>query len=120
WKPDGSYALIVGDFATLVKYDGTSLTTVPTGISTGFNFWSVSWKQDGSYALIGGSVGLLLKYDGVLVTQISNPGGTTILSMSWHSSGTYDGSSGKGGGLMTLDGSTIKTFATDTRNARKT
>ncbi|TMI67714.1 hypothetical protein E6H11_08485, partial [Candidatus Bathyarchaeota archaeon] len=25
WKPDGSYALIVGDFATLVKYDGTSL-----------------------------------------------------------------------------------------------
>src|SRR5438132_316364 len=52
WKPDGSYALIVGDFATLVKYDGTSLTTVPTGISTGFNFWSVSWKQDGSYALI--------------------------------------------------------------------
>ena len=116
WKPDGSYALIVGDFATLVKYDGTSLTTVPTGISTGFNFWSVSWKQDGSYALIGGSVGLLLKYDGVSVTQISNPGGTTILSMSWHPSGTYVVLSGKSGGLRTYDGSTIKSFATGTTN----
>ena len=116
WKPDGSYALIVGDFATLVKYDGTSLATVPTGISTGFNFWSVSWKQDGSYALIGGSVGLLLKYDGVSVTQISNPGGTTILSMSWHPSGSYVVLSGKSGGLRTYDGSTIKSFATGTTN----
>jgi hypothetical protein len=25
WKPDGSYALIVGDHAVLIKYDGTSL-----------------------------------------------------------------------------------------------
>jgi len=116
WKPDGSYALIVGDFATLLKYDGASLTTVPTGISTGFNFWSVSWKQDGSYALIGGSVGLLLKYDGVSVTQISNPGGTTILSQSWHPSGSYVVLSGKSGGLRTYDGSTIKSFATGTTN----
>jgi len=116
WKPDGSYALIVGDFATLLKYDGTSLATVPTGISTGFNFWSVSWKQDGSYALIGGSVGLLLEYNGVSVTQISNPGGTTILSMSWHPSGTYVVLSGKSGGLRTYDGSTIKSFATGTTN----
>src|SRR3989449_1965191 len=48
WKPDGTYALIAGDFAVLLKYDGTQLTTVPTGISTGYNFWSVSSKQDGS------------------------------------------------------------------------
>src|SRR5438309_9723641 len=62
WKPDGSYALIAGDSAVLLKYDGNQLSPVPTGISTGFNFWSVSWKQDGSYALIGGSSGLFLKY----------------------------------------------------------
>src|SRR5437667_1727998 len=55
WKPDGSYALISGDSAVLLKYDGTSLTSIPTGVSTGLNFWTVSWKPDGSYALIGGS-----------------------------------------------------------------
>ena len=70
WKPDGSYALISGDFAVLLKYDGTSLTTVSTGISTGFNFWTVSWKPDGSFALVGGTSGILFKYDGVSVTTI--------------------------------------------------
>jgi len=112
WKPDGSYALIAGDFAVLLKYDGTQLTAVPTGISTGYNFWSVSWKQDGSYALIGGSVGLLLKYDGVSVKQITNTGGTTILSMSWHPSGSYVVLAGKSGVLRTYDGTTIRSFAT--------
>src|SRR5207249_2410596 len=95
---------------------GSVTVNIPTGISTGFNFWSVSWKQDGSYALIGGSVGLLLEYDGVSVTQISNPGGTTILSMSWHPSGTYVVLSGKSGGFRTYDGSTIKSFDTGTTN----
>ncbi len=114
WKPDGSYALIAGDFAVLLKYDGTQLTTVPTGISTGYNFWSVSWKQDGTYALIGGSVGLLLKYDGISVTQITNTGGTTILSMSWHPSGSYVVLAGKSGLLRTYDGTTIRSFATPT------
>src|SRR5438552_10321189 len=44
WKPDGSYALIAGDSAVLLKYDGNQLSPIPTGISTGNNFWSVSWK----------------------------------------------------------------------------
>src|SRR5438094_928757 len=114
WKPDGSYALIAGDSAVLLKYDGTQLTTVPTGISTGYNFWSVSWKQDGTYALIGGSVGLLLKYDGISVTQITNTGGTTILSMSWHPSGSYVVLASKSDLLRTYDGTTIRSFATPT------
>jgi len=116
WKPDGTYALIAGDFAVLLKYDGTQLTTVPTGISTGYNFWSVSWKQDGSYALIGGSVGLLLKYDGISVKQISNAGGTTILSMSWHPSGSYVVMACKSGVLRTYDGTIISSFSTGTTN----
>src|SRR5204862_4472544 len=88
WKPDGSYELITGDFAVLLKYDGTTLTTIPTGISTGFNFSTVSWKPDGSYALIGGTSGILFKYDGVRVTIIPNTS-TTILSINWQPSGSY-------------------------------
>src|SRR5439155_745914 len=73
WKPDGSYALISGDSAVLLKYDGTQLTSISTGVSSSYNFWTVSWKADGSYALIGGTSGLLLKYNGVSVTTISGP-----------------------------------------------
>ena len=119
WKPDGSYALIVGDFAVLLKYDGTSLTTVSTPVTSGYNFWSVAWKQDGSYALIGGSVGILLKYDGVSFAQI-NPGGTTILSISWNPSGAYAVLAGKSGSLRTYDGTVVKVFATGTTSDLQT
>src|SRR3989454_2142118 len=113
WKPDGSYALISGDFAVLLKYDGTTLTTIPIGISTGFNFWSVSWKPDGSYALVGGTSGILFKYDGVKVTIISNAS-TTILSINWQPSGSYALLVGKSGLALTYDGTIVRSFATGT------
>jgi len=113
WKPDGSYALISGDFAVLLKYDGTSLTTVSTGISTGFNFWTVSWKPDGSFALVGGTSGILFKYDGVSVTTIPNTS-STILAISWNPSGGYALLVGKAGLALTYDGTTVRSFATGT------
>jgi PKD repeat protein len=116
WKPDGSYALISGDNAVLLKYNGTTLTTITTGISTGFNFWTVSWKPDGSYALIGGTSGMLFKYDGVKVTIITNPFSTTILSISWNPSGTYALLVGKSGLALTYDGTTVRSFSTGTAN----
>jgi hypothetical protein len=116
WKPDGSYALIAGDSAVLLKYNGTALTTISTGISTGYNFWTVSWKQDGSYALIGGSVGTLLKYDGVKATTITNPFATTIYSINWNPSGSYALMVGKSGLTLTYDGTTIRSFSSGTTN----
>ncbi|HVH14976.1 MAG TPA: hypothetical protein VNA15_04580, partial [Candidatus Angelobacter sp.] len=88
WKPDGSYALIVGDHAVLIKYDGTSLTTIPTGIATTVNFLSISWRPDGSYALVGGSGGVLLKYDGTTVTQIPSTFAVSFRAISWNPTGT--------------------------------
>src|SRR2546422_1214190 len=115
WKPDGSYALIVGDSAVLLKYDGTQLTTITTGITTGYNFWTVSWKPDGSYALIGGSSGVLLKYDGAKVTRITDPYTSTIISISWHPSGSYALIAGRAGLTLTYDGITVpKKFVTGT------
>src|SRR6266568_3109214 len=113
WKPDGSYALISGDFAVLLKYDGTTLTAIPTGISTGFNFWTVSWKPDGSYALVGGTSGILFKYDGVKVTTIPNTS-TTILAINWQPSGNYALLVGKSGLALTYDGTTVRSFSTGT------
>ena len=114
WKPDGSYALITGDFAVLIKYDGTTLTTVSTGISTGYNFWTVSWKPDGSYALVGGSAGLLFRYDGVRVTIVTNPFATTIFSISWNPSGSYALLVGRSGLVLTYDATSVRSFSTGT------
>ena len=114
WKPDGSYALISGDSAVLLKYDGTSLTSIPTGVSTGLNFWTVSWKPDGSYALIGGSSGLLLKYNGVSVTAISDPNTQTLYAIGWNPTGNYALLVGKSGTMLTYDGTTVRSLTSGT------
>jgi hypothetical protein len=114
WKPDGSYALISGDAAVLLKFDGTTLTTVPTGISTTFNFWSVSWKPDGSYALIGGTQGLLVKYNGVSVTTITDPNTLTLFAVGWNPSGTYALIVGKSGTALTFDGTIVRSLSSGT------
>jgi len=88
WKPDGSCAIIAGNAAVLIKYDGTKLTIIPTGLSTTINFFSVAWRPDGSYALIGGSGGALLKYDCTTETQISNSFAVSYRAVSWNPSGT--------------------------------
>src|SRR5947208_3107979 len=114
WKPDGSYALISGDSAVLLKYDGTSLTSIPTGVSTGLNFWTVSWKPDGPNALIGGSSGLLLKYNGVSVTAISDPNTQTLYAIGWNPTGNYALLVGKSGTMLTYDGTTPLPFTSGT------
>jgi hypothetical protein len=88
WKPDGSCAVGVGNAAVLIKWDGTKLTSVPTGFSSTINFLSAAWRPDGSYALIGGSGGALLKYDCTTVTQISNSFAVSYRAVGWNPSGT--------------------------------
>src|SRR5437899_10161222 len=54
WRPDGSCSIIAGNAAVLIKYDGTTLTIVPTGLGTTINLLSIACKPDGSYALLRG------------------------------------------------------------------
>src|SRR5205807_7629224 len=103
-----------GDSAVLLKYVGTALTSMPKGVSTGLNFWTVSWKPDGSYALIGGSSALLLKYNGVSVTAISDPYAQTLYAIGWNPTGNYALLVGKGGIMLTYDGATVRSLTSGT------
>ncbi|MBO0887904.1 hypothetical protein J2P12_02260 [Candidatus Bathyarchaeota archaeon] len=88
WKPDGSYALIIGNAAVLLKYDGTSLTPISTPYATTTNFLSMAWRPDGSYALIGGSGGALFTYNGTTITQIRSPYAVSFRAISWAPDGS--------------------------------
>src|SRR5207244_1599977 len=83
WKPDGSCAIIAGNAAVLIKYDGTTLMIVPTGLGTTINLLSIAWKPDGSYALIAGSGGALLKYQYTTHTQVLNPYARPYPAITW-------------------------------------
>jgi hypothetical protein len=86
WKPDGSYALIVGRNGDLLKYDGSTCTTIETDAG---NLYDADWQPDGKYATIVGSGGIILKYDGSnLITEESTIS-DTYFSVDWKSDGSY-------------------------------
>lgn len=68
WKPDGTYALIVGYGGTVRKYDGNSLIQLNTEINEGLD--GAAFSPDGTFALIVGgnwpsyNEGVVLKFNG--------------------------------------------------------
>src|SRR3989475_104365 len=118
WKPDGSYALIVGDSAVLLKWDGTTLAQISTSgvMSSGNDLNTVAWNPDGSYALMGGTDGDLLKYDGTSLTRITDPNTHQIQGISWNPSGTTALLVGNGGALFTYQSGTVAILKSGTTN----
>lgn len=54
WKPDGRYALIVGENGSAYKYDGITLTNISNKTGTNDIFFSIDWHPNGQLALIIG------------------------------------------------------------------
>ena len=118
WKPDASYALIVGDQAVLLTYNGATLTRITTNIGGNPALYSVAWRPDGSYALIVGQAGVILKYDGTTLTRISDTNTNNLRSVSWKP----DGSSAlivgdKGTALLYSASGSISTLSSGTGQA---
>jgi len=63
WRPDGSYALIIGQHGTVLKFVDMRSGLVPIESHTFADLKSVSWKPDGAFALITGSDGVMLRFD---------------------------------------------------------
>jgi predicted transcriptional regulator/WD40 repeat protein len=101
WKPDGSYALIVGKVfnqgGVAIKYDGNTFTEFSdTDLSYKNYFQSVRWDPTGTFALIGGGFanqGLVYRFDGVSFEDITPDLGTYTMrgveAQSWTPSGDY-------------------------------
>ncbi|MBI4332773.1 MAG: SBBP repeat-containing protein [Chloroflexi bacterium] len=113
WKPDGSYALIVGNGGTVLKYDGASFTSLTSG--TTMDLFSISWKPDGGYALITGGYGgtqkLVLKYDGDSFTTIASDSGSWVYDGAWKPDGSYAIVVGYNGFVQKYDGTSLSDLA---------
>ena len=98
WRPDGSYALIVGEGGTLIKYNlKHGALFVDTGTTE--NLTSVSWKPDGSFALITGSGGIVIRFDHDSQRCLRIPTNTNLKlkDVQWDTSGEHAEISGEGG-----------------------
>lgn len=55
WAPDGSYALLIGGYDSLYRYDPDAETALSAVAEGGTEYWEdIEFSADGSFALIGG------------------------------------------------------------------
>lgn len=109
YKPDGSYALMVGLGGYVQRYDDAGWPYTPIGTVTPLtsgttsDLYDVAWKPDGSYALIVGEDATLLKYDGASFTALDAGISSTeiITAVGWKPDGSY-------ALLVTFDGTVVK------------
>jgi len=87
WKPDGSYALIVGYKGTVLKYDGTNIIKLNSGSTE--NFHGISWRPGGSEAIIVGDKGLILVFDGDTFTRVNSGTEKRLYDVDWRHDGKY-------------------------------
>lgn len=132
WKPDGSYALIVGDNGTILKYDGNTFTKVKESANySNFDLYDVAWSPDGDYALIVGDynakshLGAILRYDNITgaITNLSSEDATNgtssmLRSLTWSPDGSYAIIIGDSGSTLTYNGVEVQnlSFASGTGN----
>jgi hypothetical protein len=92
WRSDSTYALVVGSYGEVIKYDGSSLSYLSA--SAYRTLWDAEWKPDNSYALIVSEYGELLKFNGSFFTFISTGDSSDFYygypcRLSWKPDGSY-------------------------------
>jgi len=125
WRPDGSYALIVGDDNTVYKYEVTlgvtTFTQLLTGVGFNYDWTVVSWKPDGSYALIA-SWGHIIKFNPLgipLVNQFTEISSSVWATndICWKPDGSYALIGGYKQPIRKYDGTTFTNVDANTYDA---
>jgi len=90
WKPDGEYALLVGEAdwdGIVYKTDGKEFSELNIGFEVE-RLYDVAWKPDGSYAIIVGE-DFILKYDGKNFSILNENERWNCIIVSWNPDGSY-------------------------------
>jgi len=120
WKPDGSVALIVGEFGTILAFQDPLVIPIATKFTQ--LLYTVAWKSDGSFALIGGADGTLLRVDGstgaitdltprVLALNSPNVRVGDMRKIAWKPDGSFALVVGSRGTVLTTDGQSVRVLA---------
>lgn len=120
WKPEGSYALVVGENGIVLKFDGSSITELNETEGFHNNFNTVKWDSTGTYALlVGGSAnhGRVYRFDGTSFEDITvtwgNGGFSTrgINDLAWSPSGDHCLMVGDYGGIYKYQNGTYSVLS---------
>lgn len=82
WKPDGAYALVVGQ--GVFKFDGARFRCISKDVTGN----GVAWRPDGRYALIVGDSGALKRFDGRRFTDVNSGTTERLKAVAWSADGS--------------------------------
>ncbi len=81
WRPQGDFALLVGEFGAIYQYDGTNLT--PLSSPTGAPLNGIAFSPTGDQAVIVGAGGAILVWEKGGIIDHSLAAGITFEGITW-------------------------------------
>lgn len=113
WKPDDSYAIIVGDHGTVLRYDGENFKNMHA--PTTETLWDVAWTRDGGYAIIVGSGGTILLWNNSEFVEIENYLEFSLFGVTWQNN-TVAFMVGESGTVFRLEEDNLTILSSRTSN----
>lgn len=101
WRPDGAFALVVGNRGEALRFDGASFAKVDTGSQ--HNLRGVAWSPDGTRALLVGNRGAVLHFDGSRFRELPAPTAENLRRVAWAPDGASALIIGNAGVVLRFD-----------------
>jgi len=114
WAASATSMLVVGDSGTLLRYNGTAWTAVPTGVTADL---TGVWGANATTVFITTADGRVLRYNGSTVTVASGLQAPGALTAVWGTSATNVYAVGERGALYRFNGTSWARTRIPTRNA---
>ena len=104
WRPDGAYALLVGNRGQVLRFDGARFEALASGLA--HNLRGAAWSPDASRALLVGNRGAVVQFDGTRFTELPPATAENLRRVAWSPDGSCALIAGNGGCVLRFDART--------------
>jgi hypothetical protein len=101
WRPDGAWALLVGNRGQALRFDGSAFAPLVT--KSGHNLRGAGWSPDGERALLAGNRGAVLLYEHGRFRELASPTVENLRRVAWSPDGACALLVGNAGTVLRFD-----------------
>jgi len=101
WRPDGAYALLVGNRGEALRFDGARFERLATGVT--HNLRGAGWSPDGKRALLAGNRGAVVLHEGGRFAELAPLTTENLRRVAWSPDGSCALLAGNGGCVLHYD-----------------
>lgn len=101
WRPDGAFALLVGNRGESWRFDGKTHELLDT--NSAHNLRAIAWSPDGERALLAGNRGAILLYEDGQFAELASPTTENLRRAAWSPDGASALIIGNAGVVLRFD-----------------